>query len=142
MKPIAVAILRTVKKSIPNDTPRQFYEFGAFQTSEVTIAIWATNSTDRNREVTLVVSAYDQHSGWTSESRHHHVLHANRSTELMDDSCPEPVDDVSDVIAPSSTVVIQAKLVDRDSGEVLARYSDFPQPYKLFRSCSTPSPFE
>jgi beta-mannosidase len=80
----------------------------------------------------LKVSAYDIASGWRKDLDDQKViLGENRSTELWSGSCPEPpLEEAYDKVAPSGTVVIHARLVDED-GTVIARFSDWPQPYKL-----------
>lgn len=124
-------MLRTVTKNRENDRPRQFYEYGAFQSREVKVELWASNSGGETR-ARLQISAVDLTSGWRFDLPEKEVvLVENGSTEHRSGSCPQPGEaEAKDKSAPSGTVVLHAKLVDL-SGNVLARYSDWPQPYKF-----------
>lgn len=131
MAPITLGIRRTVGKNRENDRPVTFYEYGAFQSREVKVEIWASNF-GSDTSATLTVRAMDLHTGWTSiESRKLVTLGENRSTELWTGVCPEPTDpkDIFDKSAPSGSVVIHATV--EVAGEVIARMSNWPEPYKL-----------
>ncbi|EGO23456.1 glycoside hydrolase family 2 protein, partial [Serpula lacrymans var. lacrymans S7.9] len=65
LKPITVNIFRTVIKNKANDRPRQFYEFGAFQSIDARIDVWATNSTLAPRKAQLDLFCIDLYSSWT-----------------------------------------------------------------------------
>lgn len=132
MAPISLGMRREVAKNRPCDRPRNFYEYGAFQSRKVTLAIWATNAHEE-RTFTLLVTAHDIVNGWTTQEpwKREVVLGENRSTELYSGDCPQPPEEKwVDKVAPSGTVVVSAKLVD-ESGQIVARYCDWPQPYKL-----------
>lgn len=135
MRPITLGIRREIAKNRPNDRPRNFYEYGSFQSREVNLSIWGCNSRhDGDEQYTLQVSAYCLATGWsTSLPEKTITLGPNRSTELFSGPCPEPPQDKAyDQLAPSGTVVIQARLVEtKAKGKVVARFSDWPQPYKL-----------
>lgn len=132
MAPITLGIRRTVGKNRENDRPVTFYEYGAFQSREVKVEIWASNF-ESETSATLAVRAMDLHTGWNSTIESHKLvtLGENRSTELWTGVCPEPTDpkDVFDRSAPSGSVVIHATL--EVGGEVVARMSNWPEPYKL-----------
>jgi len=130
MRPVTLGIRREVSKNRPNDRPRNFYEYGSFQSRQVTLSIWASNFKEEST-YTLKVSAYDIATDWRLDLPEQEVtLGENRSTELWSGVCPEPpVDQAFDKTAPSGTVVIHAVLISK--GEVIARYTDWPQPYKL-----------
>jgi beta-mannosidase len=130
MRPVTLGIRREVAKNRPNDRPRNFYEYGSFQSRQVTLSIWASNFKHQST-YTLKVSAYDIATDWRLDLPEQEVVLAeNRSTELWSGICPEPpLDQASDKVAPSGTVVIHAMLLE--DGEVTARYTDWPQPYKL-----------
>jgi len=132
MKPITLGIRREIAKNRPNDRPRNFYEYGSFQSREVTLSIWGSNSNHVDRKFTLKVSAYDIATNWRVDLPEQQItLGENRSTELWSGKCPEPpLDQAYDKVAPSGTVVVHAKLLG-ENGEVVARFSDWPQPYKL-----------
>jgi beta-mannosidase len=131
MAPVTLGIRREVTKNRPNDRPRNFYEYGSFQSRQVRLAIWACNSKHTEVTYTLKVSAYDIATDWRFDLPDKEVsLGENRSTEIYSGSCPEPPpDNAFDKVAPSGTVVIHAILLNQ--GVVVARYSDWPQPYKL-----------
>ncbi len=82
--------------------------------------------------MTLQVSAVDLNSDWRIDMPENEVvLSENASSELWSGPCLQPSKEkASDQAAPSGTVVLLAKLVDQQ-GRVLARFSDWPQPYKL-----------
>lgn len=130
MRPVTLGIRREVAKNRPNDRPRNFYEYGSFQSRQVTLSIWASNFKDEST-YTLKVSAYDIATNWRLDLPEEVViLGENRSTELWSGICPEPpLDQAFDKTAPSGTVVIHAMLLEQ--GKVIARYTDWPQPYKL-----------
>jgi beta-mannosidase len=121
-----------------NDRPRQFYEFGAFQSISATIDVWATNSTLESRNVQVVLRAFDLQSTWTYMNKSDTVvLQPNSSTEIHQNlPCPHPGDDET-VPTPSHSVVVAASIVDVSTGEVLAKTVDWPQPYKYL---DPPSP--
>ena len=57
----------------------------------------------------------------------------NQTTELLSIPCPSPAPQASDdpTFPTSYSVVVSARLVDVASGAVIARYADWPQPYRL-----------
>lgn len=115
---------------------------GAFQNSSATMDIWATNSSPTAIECYLEIFAYDLESGWSwsSSGTELLVLQPNSSTELRT-AAPVPEPDMKKATGTtlSGNVVIQARLcaVDADidsakgSRTVMARTSDWPQPYKF-----------
>ncbi|QRV98035.1 beta-mannosidase [Ceratobasidium sp. AG-Ba] len=146
MLPYTVGIKRTVEKNRENDRPRQFYEFGAFQSIGASIDVWATNSTLSNKDVTLRISCIDLNSSWRHNEEHHISLLPNQTTEILAKPCPcpphaesvpGPNDDADPPPTTSHSVIVSAVLSDSVSGIVLARYVDWPQPY---RSYDPPNP--
>lgn len=129
MAPITVAIRREVEKNRENDRPRQYYEYGAFTSKQVTVQVWATNSGDQ-QEATFTLEAVDLQTGWTAPVLTKSlVLYGNSSTEIWNGECPQP-NDAFDKYAPSGTVVLHARLQDAN-GRIVARYDDWPLPFKL-----------
>ncbi|KAF9554321.1 glycoside hydrolase [Agrocybe pediades] len=135
----SVGIFRNVLKNRENDRPRQFYEFGAIQTIGTTLEVWGTNSTLRTRNAKLELHFFDLNtSDWTHTTTQSVLLLPNQSTELIKCACPVPApphEHDAGVDLPgdgwrSATVVAHARLVDEETGEVLARYSDWPEPYR------------
>ncbi|KAH9948314.1 glycoside hydrolase superfamily [Amylocystis lapponica] len=133
LAPVTVGILRKVTKNRENDRPIQFYEYGAFRSVSAHVEIWATNSALRTRTAILVLQSIDLLSDWTHEESSEVVLLPNQTTELLSIPCPSPPADASgdQTFPTSSHVVLAARLLDTGSGEVLARYADWPQPLRL-----------
>ncbi|KAH8920841.1 glycoside hydrolase family 2 protein, partial [Atractiella rhizophila] len=129
LAPVAVGIFREVEQNRPHDRPRQYYEFGAMRSVGATVGIWGTTSLPVSQDVTLSLSFYDLQSSWHHSVTQAVTLHPNQSTEIISLPCPSPSRKNPTDVDPSATVVVSAKLVARD-GTVLARYTDFPQPYR------------
>ncbi|TFY68978.1 hypothetical protein EVJ58_g699 [Rhodofomes roseus] len=134
LAPLSVGILRSVHKNRENDRPKQFYEFGAFRSVEATIEVWACNSTLQPRQVKLVLQCVDLNSAWSHQQESVAILHPNQSTELLHIPCPCPPSATSSGLGPglttSHSVVVAARLVDVQTGGILARHADWPQPFK------------
>ncbi|KAJ9119092.1 hypothetical protein QFC22_003583 [Naganishia vaughanmartiniae] len=141
LAPVSVGIQRTVEKNRDNDRPRQFYEYGAFQSTDATVDVWATNDTMDMIRCILEISAYDVETGWSWTSGPGDTLQLapNSSTELRT-AIPVPAppkNEAADPCAPSGSVVIRAKLQLIRDGKVsneeavLASTCDWPQPYKF-----------
>ncbi|KAG8767471.1 hypothetical protein FRC12_006222 [Ceratobasidium sp. 428] len=144
--PCTVGIKRTVEKNRETDRPRQFYEFGAFQSIGASIDVWATNSTLSSKAATLRLSCLDLASSWTHHEEHQIILLPNQTTEVFTVPCPcpshpgptpGPEDDADPLPTTSHSVIVSAVLLDATSGTVLSRYVDWPQP---FRSYDPPNP--
>ena len=112
---------------------RQFYEFGAFRSVSATIEVWGTNATLAARDVRLELQFVDLYSDWTQSSTLAATLLPNQTTELASLRVPGPAPTPPSAISvdPSHSVVVGARLVDAVSGQVLARYADWPQPFRL-----------
>ncbi|KZT22841.1 glycoside hydrolase family 2 protein [Neolentinus lepideus HHB14362 ss-1] len=135
LRQITVGIFRTVTKNRPNDRPRQFYEFGAFQSIGATIEVWVTNSTLCEVHSQLELHCVDLKSDWTYEHRQAVILGANQTTEVLSIPCPCPkhplrTEDGDTVPTTSNSVIVGARLINTETGEILARYADWPQPFK------------
>ncbi|KAI0326209.1 glycoside hydrolase [Cubamyces sp. BRFM 1775] len=134
LKPISVGILRTVTQNRDNDRPKQFYEFGAFRSVGANLEVWGANSTLEPRTVRLELRCFDLLSAWTHTEVLDAVLLPNQSTELLSIPCPCPPlpEGQPHAVTPSHSVVVGARLVapESASGEVLARYADWPQPFR------------
>ncbi|KAG9090593.1 hypothetical protein FRC06_000958 [Ceratobasidium sp. 370] len=146
MLPYTVGIKRTVEKNRETDRPRQFYEFGAFQSIGASIDVWATNSTLSSKIVTLRLLCLDLISSWTHQEEHRVTLLPNQTTEVLAAPCPcpphpeptpGPDDDADPLPTTSHSVVVSAVLIDAVSETVLSRNVDWPQPY---RSYDPPNP--
>ncbi|EIW52338.1 glycoside hydrolase [Trametes versicolor FP-101664 SS1] len=136
LKPITVGIIRNVTQNRENDRPKQFYEFGAFRSVGATIEVWGTNSTLEARAVLLELRCFDLYSSWMHTETRSATLLPNQSTELLAAPCPHPpIPELSSTratgaVTPSHSVVVGARLIAPESGEVLARYADWPQPFR------------
>ncbi|KAF8959158.1 glycoside hydrolase family 2 protein [Flammula alnicola] len=133
-----VGVFRTVVKNRDNDRPRQFYEFGAIQSSYATLDIWATNSTLKPRSAKLELLFFDLLSpDWSHSETHDVTLLPNQSTDLKTLRCPgtnrEGVSQGDPLFVSSANVVVCARLLDSVSRLVLARYSDWPEPYRFLQ---------
>ncbi|KAJ6544339.1 glycoside hydrolase [Mycena capillaripes] len=134
----SIGVLRTVIKNRPNDRPPQYYEFGNFQSHGATLEIWGTNSSLSPRAATLELHCVDLKSAWTHTETHTVTLLPNQATELLAIPCPGPPRETA---APPPTadaqfttthsVVVGARLLDPDTGAVLARFADWPQPFRF-----------
>lgn len=105
--------------------------------------VWATNSSTTTIECLLEISAYDLESdwSWTSSEKDVFVLQPNSSTELRTAvPVPEPNSETAaGKNVRSGSVVVQARLIAVASVDeaaqgkhtVVARISDWPQPYKF-----------
>ncbi|KDQ11978.1 glycoside hydrolase family 2 protein [Botryobasidium botryosum FD-172 SS1] len=137
LRPVTVGILRLVEKNRVNDRPRQFYEFGAFQAREASVEIWGTNSTLAAQEAILELLCSDLESPWRYSEEHKITLLPNQSVEILSIPCPHPPqppqssEDADPPATSSHSVVISARLIDPYTKRVLARATDWPQPYRL-----------
>ncbi|CAE6466616.1 unnamed protein product [Rhizoctonia solani] len=145
MLPFTVGIKRTVKQNRETDRPSQFYEFGAFQSVGALIDVWGANSTLIEKRGLVKLSCVDLASDWKDIEEHIVTLLPNQATEILAIPCPcpphtqpipGPEDDVDPLPTTSHSVIVSAVLLD-ESGQVLSRYVDWPQP---FRSYDMPNP--
>ncbi|EIN13700.1 glycoside hydrolase [Punctularia strigosozonata HHB-11173 SS5] len=127
LRKVTIGVFRTVHKNRPSDRPRQTYEFGAYQTAGATISVWATNAALSPVTAKVEITSRCLLSDWSHvEVQDGLTLGPNQSTEINSDlPCFGPKGTTD-----SHTVVVAARLLDSRSGEVLARYVDWPQPFK------------
>ncbi|EAU84749.2 beta-mannosidase [Coprinopsis cinerea okayama7 len=93
------------------------------------LEVWGANSTLMDKEVTLEVKAFELDSDWTEKWDARVTLAANASTELFKGDLPgQPVRTKKSEVPKA--IVICARLLDAD-GSVLARYSNWPEPFKF-----------
>ncbi|KAF8073394.1 glycoside hydrolase [Lyophyllum atratum] len=135
LAPLTVGISRTVTQNRANDRPRQFYEFGAIQSHKAKVDIWGTNAALSACAAKLELNFHDLKSNWTHSETHEVELLPNQTTELLSLPCPGPPQDNvqppsgDPIWASSYSVVASARLIGSD-GRLLARYADWPQPYR------------
>ena len=97
-----------------------------------TIDVWGQNSTLEPRKARLELSFLDLYSDWTESKTLEATLLPNQSTELVSMRVPgPPMPQNVNAVDSSHSVVVGARLLAADSGEVLARYADWPQPFRL-----------
>ncbi|KAJ9611493.1 hypothetical protein H2200_004677 [Cladophialophora chaetospira] len=90
--------------------------------------IFAHNMTSEDKECVLIVRAYDFTTGqWTKlsaeEERRHVTLRTGYNTELCSLAAHESWKD-------ESLVILETKLLDPTTNETLARYLNWPEPYR------------
>ena len=103
------------------------------------LSFWATNGTLKLKKTRLVVKFFDLLSPeWSHAETRDYVLLPNQSTELLEIECPGPF---RKGIAPgdplaiqSANVVASACLLDPETGEILARHADWPEPYRFLQA--------
>lgn len=118
--PISVGIERTPNtRWVDEDHPRE--------TEVPTFEVFAHNTTAKEKGSTLVMRAYDFFNGsWTdlrSEAERSVTLLAGRNNEIAKLGRQS-------TWTEESLIILEASLVDPTSGEVLARYVDWPEPYR------------
>lgn len=97
------------------------------------------NGTLSAKSATLEIFCVDLSSTWTHTETHAVELPPNQSTELLSIPCPCPSKE--GLVSPSGyddwttshTVVVGVRLLDLQTGEVLARTVDWPQPYRYLQ---------
>ncbi|KAJ7165676.1 glycoside hydrolase [Mycena crocata] len=142
----SVGVMRTVIKNRANDRPPQYYEFGNFQSYGATLEIWGTNASLTERAATLELHFVDLKSTWTHTEMHSIILLPNQATELLALPCPGPPADAATLptgdalFTTTHSVVVGARLMDEESGAVLARYADWPQPFRFIEPALLRSP--
>ncbi|KAG8803598.1 hypothetical protein FRC17_006157 [Serendipita sp. 399] len=108
----------------------------AYFTISSVLEVWATNSHAESKKVKFEVHAFDVEAGAVVDVTAEGIaggkevaLAPNSTTELWKGQTPG-IDDVHVDGLRSKPIVIQARLVDVDTGVVLARYCNWPEPFK------------
>ncbi|KIM26256.1 glycoside hydrolase family 2 protein [Serendipita vermifera MAFF 305830] len=131
LAPFTVGMTRkAVKKFASQDSVAYF-------TISSVLEIWGTNAQSSEKKVCLELHAFDVEAGtpvsFTAEGwndgKKEVTLAPNASTELWKGPTPGIVD-VHVEGMRSKPIVVQARLVDVDTKVVLARYSNWPEPFK------------
>jgi len=118
-----VGMTRKEKKTFASDLSAA--EF----TVETILEIWGTNSSLQEKHATLEVSSFDLHSDWQDKWSKEVVLSPNSSTELHKGQVPgQPTRTKASEIP--KVIIVSARLVDAN-GDVLGRYSNWPEPFKF-----------
>ncbi|EIW82049.1 glycoside hydrolase family 2 protein [Coniophora puteana RWD-64-598 SS2] len=123
LKPYTVGAARKEVKTFASDLSAADF------TVESTLAVWGSNFTLAEKKVTLELTAFDLHSDWTESWTKEVTLAPNMSAELWSGRVPgtEVRTKLSDV---PRTVIVSTRLLG-DDGTVLARYANWPEPYKF-----------
>ncbi|KAH8830756.1 glycoside hydrolase family 2 protein [Flagelloscypha sp. PMI_526] len=136
-KPAYFAIARELRQWTVGMTRKEYTKYendrtAAFYKIETVLEIWGTNSTLTDKEVTLEVTFFDLHNPEWKESFSKEVtLAPNSSTELFKGSLPGvPLRTNKSEIPP--VIIASARLLN-ESGRVLARYSNWPEPFKYIK---------
>ncbi|KAJ7904470.1 glycoside hydrolase family 2 protein [Mycena olivaceomarginata] len=124
LRPYTVGMTRKDKQVFPDDLSSA--EF----TIETVLEVWGTNGTLVDKQATIEVTSFDLHSDcWRDKWSKEIVLKANSSTEIHKGAIAgQPIRTKNSQIP--KTIIVSAKLVD-ENGEVLARYSNWPEPFKF-----------
>lgn len=98
-----------------------------------TVAVWGQNGTLEARKVRVELSFVDLYSDWKQSQTLDATLLPNQSTELAAILVPGPPtpQNSENAVDTSHSVVVGARLVDAETGVILARYADWPQPFRL-----------
>ncbi|KAG8704957.1 hypothetical protein FRC11_009435, partial [Ceratobasidium sp. 423] len=125
LRPYTVGITRkTIKTPLG---PRS----ALYSSIETHLEMWGTNSTLEAKTATVEIRSFDVEGGGKliDTQKLEVVLAPNSSTELWKGSLPGEGKRTRDS-DPHNVIVVQARLLDTD-GKVLARYSNWPEPFKF-----------
>ncbi|KAJ6614286.1 glycoside hydrolase family 2 protein [Mycena sp. CBHHK59/15] len=124
LRAFTVGMTRKDKQTFPNElSSAQF-------TIETVLEIWGTNSTLADKKATLEVTSFDLYSDcWRDKWSKEIVLKSNSSTELFKGALPGQPTRTKNSQTPKA-IIVSARLLD-DDGQVLARYSNWPEPFKF-----------
>ncbi|KAJ6484976.1 glycoside hydrolase family 2 protein [Mycena vitilis] len=124
LRPFTVGMTRKDKQVFPSElSSAQF-------TIETILEVWGTNSTLVDKMVTVEVTSFDLHSDcWRDKWSKEVVLKANSSTEIHKGTLSGQPIRTKNSQTPK-TIIVSARLIG-DGGEILARYSNWPEPFKF-----------
>ncbi|KAF6759208.1 beta-mannosidase [Ephemerocybe angulata] len=145
---LTIGVVREVIQDRPNDRPKQFYEYGATRSVGAKIHIWVTRTGGQDSEplnARLDIQCFDledpdwhkAHDFSNAPQASMFAVSPNGTTELGTFECPEPgplregVYNRPGSTTSSGRVVVSARLLHPETGEVLARFVDWPQPYRV-----------
>ncbi|KAG6861004.1 hypothetical protein C0995_005024 [Termitomyces sp. Mi166 len=125
LRPFTVGMTRKDHKKFADDSHADKF------TVETKIEIWGTNSTLAKKKAKLEVITFDLHSNWREITSMDVVLAPNASTELFKGNLPgQPVRTKASEVP--RVLIVSARLID-PNGEVLGRYSNWPEPFKFIK---------
>ncbi|KAI0952282.1 hypothetical protein AcV7_008145 [Taiwanofungus camphoratus] len=125
LRPFTVGMTRRERKTFADDLTAAFF------TVETVLEIWGTNSSLSDKKATLEVTTFDLHSEWRQKFTKEVTLAPNASTELFKGELPGQPKRTKLSEVPK-TLIVSARLLD-ESGVVLGRYSNWPEPFKFIR---------
>ncbi|KAG6855148.1 hypothetical protein C0991_006077 [Blastosporella zonata] len=129
LRPFTVGMTRKDHKTLADD------RFADKFTIETRLEIWGTNSTLTEKKATLEVTTFELHSEWTETTSTPVALAPNASTELFKGALPgQPVRTKASQVP--RVLIVSARLID-ETGEVLGRYSNWPEPFKFINFPAT-----
>ncbi|KAK4689681.1 beta-mannosidase, partial [Tremellales sp. Uapishka_1] len=105
--------------------------YGGKTANDPTIQLWACNSTLHAKTVTVVLTAFDLDAGRLDTRSFDVLLSPNSSTEIWQGQVPGQPVRTSDAQIPKP-IILGARMTDSD-GTILARYANWPEPYKYLR---------
>jgi len=124
LRPFTVGMTRKDVTTYPD--PLSAAQF----TITAALEIWGTNSTLAEKKAVLDVTSFDLHNDdWVDKWSKDVTLLPNQSTELWKGEVPGQAKRTKTSDVPK-TIVVSARLLDASSGEVLGRYSNWPEPFK------------
>ncbi|KAJ7062793.1 glycoside hydrolase family 2 protein [Mycena amicta] len=132
LAPVSVGIVRTVTKSRENDRPKQLStttSAPSYRTAQ-RLEIWGTNASLVARPATLEIHCVDLLTSWTHTETHAVTLLPNQATELLSIPCPGPPRE-SAAPSPHRQRRVYDDLLGRRCAVVLARFADWPQPFRF-----------
>ncbi|KAL1410297.1 hypothetical protein Q8F55_004303 [Vanrija albida] len=123
LRPYTVGMTRKEIKTMRDSTTAAFY------TIRHEVELWGCNSTVEPKAAKVELVSFDLNDGVVDKRDFPVVLQPNASMEIWKGDVPgQPVrTSVSQAPRP---IVVQAVLRDGDGGSVLARYSNWPEPWK------------
>lgn len=135
-KPAYFAIARELQSYTIGITRKEYQSFYDDRSSAnfvitTELQIWGTNSTLLPKHATLSVTCFDLYSDWRHVWEDDIVLAVNSSTELYRGPLPGQPDRTKWSESPKA-IIVSARILDK-SKAVLARHSNWPEPYKFIK---------
>ncbi|KAH9999898.1 beta-mannosidase [Russula vinacea] len=133
-KPAYFAIARELRPYTVGITRKEYKEYAnertlAHFTITSQLEIWGTNSALEPRRATLQVTSFDlERADWSDQWEINVILAPNASTELWRGKVPGQPVRTRESQAPKA-IIVSARLLDKN-GTILARYSNWPEPFK------------
>lgn len=130
-KPAFFTVARELRPFTVGMTRKDIQEFkndrsAASFTIHTSLEIWGTNSTLKDKKVTLEVTSFDLLSDWRDKWSKGVVLAANASTELFKGNLPGQPERVKISQIPR-VIIVSTRLLD-ENGDILGRYSNWQGP--------------